>query len=255
MDAATDRALDRMVAFHRRWRFLVLLGALTLLLCLQPVASQLTSLRLFDALLSVVVMAAVLSLAGSRARRWIGGLAGGAVVALLLAGETMASPGSNAWVLAGHLAGAVFLFGSALVTVGAALRRTELSLDSVFAAVCGYLLLGVAWAILYSAIDLGRADAFHMSEELLADATSPERRMSLFVYFSFVTLATLGYGDISPVSLSARTLAWIEAVLGQFYIAVLVAGLVGALIARNPDPRARPAESAPSAGARSRQRR
>jgi hypothetical protein len=214
----------------------------------QPITSALTSWRLFDALLSIVVVAAVLSQAGSRARRWIGGLAGGAVLALLLAGETVRGPASSAWVLAGHLAGAAFLFGSALATVGGALRRAKLSLDSVFAAVCGYLLLGVAWAILYSAIDLGRADAFHMSEELLAGATSPERRMSLFVYFSFVTLATLGYGDISPVALSARTLAWIEAVFGQFYIAVLVAGLVGALTARAPEPAARRAEGAPSDG-------
>jgi len=53
---------------------------------------------------------------------------------------------------------------------------------------------------------------------------------SEWLYFSFVTMATLGYGDIAPVSAIARALAYIQAVFGQFYIAILVAGLVGAHI-------------------------
>jgi uncharacterized membrane protein len=55
---------------------------------------------------------------------------------------------------------------------------------------------------------------------------------SAWLYFSFVTMTTLGYGDISPVTATARALAYSQAVFGQFYIAVLVAGLVGAYIAR-----------------------
>jgi voltage-gated potassium channel len=47
------------------------------------------------------------------------------------------------------------------------------------------------------------------------------------VHFSFITLATVGYGDVTPTTPLARTLAWIEAIVGQFYLAVLVAGLVG----------------------------
>ncbi|MCR4415511.1 MAG: potassium channel family protein, partial [Thermoguttaceae bacterium] len=46
-------------------------------------------------------------------------------------------------------------------------------------------------------------------------------------YFSFITLATVGYGDVTPTTSLARTLAWTEAITGQFYLAVLVAGLVG----------------------------
>jgi hypothetical protein len=46
-------------------------------------------------------------------------------------------------------------------------------------------------------------------------------------YYSFITLATVGYGDVTPATALARTLAWIEAITGQFYLAVLVAGLVG----------------------------
>ena len=55
---------------------------------------------------------------------------------------------------------------------------------------------------------------------------------SEWLYFSFVTMTTLGYGDIAPVSAIARVLAYMQAVFGQFYIAILVAGLVGAYISR-----------------------
>ena len=51
-----------------------------------------------------------------------------------------------------------------------------------------------------------------------------------FLYFSFVTLTTLGYGDLLPLSATAKTLAFVEAIFGQFYIATLVAGLVAANI-------------------------
>jgi hypothetical protein len=55
-------------------------------------------------------------------------------------------------------------------------------------------------------------------------------RIPLFTYYSFTTLTTVGYGDVTPLSTAARTCAWLEALTGQFYLAVLVAGLVGALL-------------------------
>ena len=56
-----------------------------------------------------------------------------------------------------------------------------------------------------------------------------------FTNFSFVTMTTLGYGDISPVSPAARTLAWMQALVGQLYLAITIAGLVGIHIARQKD--------------------
>ena len=63
---------------------------------------------------------------------------------------------------------------------------------------------------------------------------STESRGSVLVYYSFVTMTTVGYGDITPVSPPARTLSWLEAMMGQFYIAVLVAFLVGIRISQGP---------------------
>ena len=54
----------------------------------------------------------------------------------------------------------------------------------------------------------------------------------MLTYYSFVTLTTVGYGDVTPVSPATRTLAWMEAITGQFYLALIVAGLVSVLAAR-----------------------
>lgn len=56
-----------------------------------------------------------------------------------------------------------------------------------------------------------------------------------FIYFSFVTLTTLGFGDVSPLSPVARFLVYLEAIFGQFYLAILVASLVGSRMANMPN--------------------
>ena len=88
-------------------------------------------------------------------------------------------------------------------------------------ALCLYLLLGVLWTILFAFVELARPAAFHYAKDVPGDA------LENFMYYSFVTLTTLGYGDLTPVHPVARTLAYLEAVVGQLYIAVLVASLVG----------------------------
>jgi hypothetical protein len=55
---------------------------------------------------------------------------------------------------------------------------------------------------------------------------------NIFIYYSFVTLTTVGYGDVTPTSIPARTLSWVEAITGQLYLAVLIAGLISAIVAR-----------------------
>lgn len=229
---------NELLVFYGRWRFLVLLCALVLLLCGEPLVIALdASVSLFDVLFLLVVAAAILSHAERRAFRWIGGIIGCGAVALTLLGYSLGGPAGRPLVLAGHVLAAGFLIASALLTITAALRHREITLDTVFGAICGYLLLGVAWGVLYSLIDYVEPSAFRLNEDLAARAVSPGERINLFLYFSFVTLATLGYGDITPVAVSARTLAWLEAVIGQLYLAVLVAGLVGALIARENERR------------------
>jgi len=108
---------------------------------------------------------------------------------------------------------------------------TDITANRLVGAVCVYLLLGVIWAMAYTlinAISPGSFAGFSAMDDPGWD--------SEWLYFSFVTMTTLGYGDILPISATARSVAYMQAIVGQFYIAVLVAGLVGAYVSkRNKD--------------------
>jgi hypothetical protein len=105
------------------------------------------------------------------------------------------------------------------------LQPGSITLERVVGALCIYLLLGMVWAIFFGLVEIAVPTAFHYSSQVPGDP------LDHFLYYSFVTLTTLGYGDITPVHAVARTLAYLEAVVGQLYLAVLVAGLVGRYVA------------------------
>ena len=103
--------------------------------------------------------------------------------------------------------------------------------DEVLGAVCGYLLAAGAWANAYGLTELLAPGSFTLSPGLGQELSSWNGRHALFYYFSLVTLTTMGYGDVTPVRSPATALATLEAVFGQFYIAVVVAQLVGLRLA------------------------
>ena len=101
----------------------------------------------------------------------------------------------------------------------------------IYGAVSIYLLIGSGFGELYGAFAIADPAAFNGVE-----ATESLDRISRFMgYFSFVTLTTLGYGDITPAAHYLKVLAYVEAIIGQFYLAVLVARLVGTYIAQSQD--------------------
>jgi len=123
------------------------------------------------------------------------------------------------------------LFGFLLAAITFTLRQvavgTSISTNRLVGAICVYLLLGVIWAIAYSLLDVAAPDSFTGFSPQVDRGWDSE-----WLYFSFVTMTTLGYGDILPVSAMARALAYLQAIFGQFYIAILVAGLVSAYISK-----------------------
>jgi hypothetical protein len=111
----------------------------------------------------------------------------------------------------------------------------QVTANRICGAICLYLLLGACFAVLYLVVDLVDPHAFNASPPLADrfDERDPRHeRLSLLMYFSMVTLSTVGYGDITPVNRVARTLAWVEAVGGQLYLSVMVARLVGLHLVR-----------------------
>jgi hypothetical protein len=105
------------------------------------------------------------------------------------------------------------------------LHSGRVTSDKIFAALCVYLLLGFVWTYAYALLDDMQPGSFADSTE--TGRTDEVGRIMQLRYFSFATLTTLGYGDVLPRSSTARTMATLEAVMGQIYLAVLVARLVG----------------------------
>jgi hypothetical protein len=97
-------------------------------------------------------------------------------------------------------------------------RGSDVSVHHVQGAVAAYLLLGLVWAAAYALVAALHPGAFTSATPLSQDRS--------FVYYSFITLTTVGYGDVSPVHPAARSLAILEALVGQLYPAVLLARIV-----------------------------
>jgi hypothetical protein len=112
---------------------------------------------------------------------------------------------------------ATFLILAALVLIRV-LAKGEITLHRVQGAVAAYLLLGLAWGSAYELVFVLRPDAFVFAH--------PHQDPMTLLYYSFVTLTTVGYGDVTPLAPAARSLAITEALIGQLFPAVLIARLV-----------------------------
>jgi hypothetical protein len=111
-----------------------------------------------------------------------------------------------------------------VVVLGQTLRAGPVTFHRILGAVAAYLLLGLIWASAYALVAQLRPGAFSGPVSL---ADGPRG----FLYFSFVTLTTVGFGDVLPVHPAARSLTMLEAVTGPLYLAILVARLVSLAVA------------------------
>ncbi len=132
----------------------------------------------------------------------------------------------------GALLLACFLVFTAIEILKYVVRARRVTSELIFGAVSVYLMMGIVGALLFAVLDLWSPGSLRMpggAGSAVDDAT----QFSAVAYYSFVTLTTLGYGDITPVSRLARSLSTMEAVTGQLYLAVLVARVVGLQIAQS----------------------
>lgn len=103
------------------------------------------------------------------------------------------------------------------------LNAKKITADTLYGAACVYLLLGLVWATVYGAIEYLYPGGAFVSDEL---GTSGSISTNELIYYSYTTLTTLGYGDITSVTPIARVLSALESLAGQLFIAFLVARLV-----------------------------
>jgi hypothetical protein len=123
---------------------------------------------------------------------------------------------------------ALLCFGYTIaVVLGYLLRIKKVGADAINAAVCVFLLMGVTWALWYGFVGSFEEQAFSVSREEMESRPGGGYLSIDMLYFSMVTLTTLGYGDVTPITTAARISAVLEATVGQIFMVVLVARLVG----------------------------
>jgi len=118
-------------------------------------------------------------------------------------------------------------------------RARKVDSEVLCAGISGYLLLGVLWMSAYMLVSrLNPVDATHLGAFAFNISSAVPHPLSQFesYYFSFITLSTVGYGDITPLSHGARTLAMLEAMTGTLYLAVLISRLVSLHSSHSPPP-------------------
>ncbi|MHC4414673.1 MAG: potassium channel family protein [Planctomycetota bacterium] len=221
-----------------RYRFSFLLAALTLLMLATPILhllapgshwilAQIVVLILF----TVMLLSAIVAVSESR-------LTGIIAVSLALPAISLQCVNvaleHKGFEIARHLSGILFLGYVVWGVLRHLFTRERVTVDLIFASLCVYLLLGVLWSLAYATMELldPGSFVFALAEEQGGGAMRLGDEQSVFpLYYSLVTMTTLGYGDVIPASSVARMFAAVQAMVGQLYLAVLVARLVGMHIA------------------------
>ncbi len=215
--------MARSVLVHiARGNFFYLLFSLLLLLLLAPLFQEtFIGLIMVDIAYSAVLLSAVYAVSEKRklftlalvlalpiiAARWLNHFLENDPLALVIKSPTI-----------------LFLVFIASTVLFHVLKDEEVAADKIYGALSVYLLIGVTWALLFTLIEGIRPQSF-----LIADVQGASIReiSTHLTYYSFVTLTTLGYGDITPLTPTAKAFSFVEAVFGQIYLAVLIARLVG----------------------------
>jgi hypothetical protein len=200
-------------AFLRR-RFAWLLGLLLAAIGVDPVLEGMGLRgRALEWMLALALLAAAVGTWRARVSRVFLVCVGAAIASSLAFHVAHFGAGS---ALAPALLGAAGLAMAAFLLAGV-LAEGRVDAERICAALCVYLLAGIAFGGLFAALETRAPGSLAGARPIDLDDA---------VYFSFVTLATLGYGDITPAASGARALAVLEAVFGQLYLAVLIARLV-----------------------------
>jgi len=212
-----------LVEKFRDQRFMFMLVSLLLLLCVSPFLEQLGGVHFFlNISYSIVLVSALFAISH---KKWVAVLSTALAVPMFL----------TAWLpyefrgkepLA-MITSILFFTLVVVVIVRHVFRTRVVDREIIFGAMIVYMGMGMIWSYFYQILEYSVPGSFTLP------ATSLAGLRNTFYYFSFTTLTTLGYGDITPLTEQARGLAIVEAILGQIYLTVLVARLVGMHISQS----------------------
>ena len=211
-------------AKRKEGRHLALLILLLLLFVLAPLGVTLRyGVLILDVIGAAILLSGTYAISERKKLYWV--TLAMAIVAVVLSCLILVFPGE--WlVLLSNVCILALLAMFSVSILGDVLRAGRVTANKIYGALCVYLLVGFTFAFIYAILEQLQPGSFSVPEETgqAADYMGKVMRMR---YFSFVTLTTVGFGDIVPRSAAARTFATLEAIMGQIYLAVLVARLVG----------------------------
>jgi hypothetical protein len=214
----------RLPATVPKGKFMRLLVLLLGLLVLSPLSEEFFRLRVLEGLFfTAVFIYAAYSF--SRSRALVAAAVSLAVPAIVL---FWIRPFFSAqWVeISGGLCATAFMAIVIATILHHIFLQQDVGADLIAGAIVAYLLMALMWALLYGVLEAAHPGSFNFPPGTLQ--TPP----ALFRYFSFVTITTVGYGDITPVTPAARAFANLEAIVGQLYLVILVSWLVGMYVSK-----------------------
>ncbi len=201
-------------------RHAYLLATLLLMLLVSPFLRQrIAGIPVLEILLFVTLVSSVLAGAVRRRQRLIGFTLVGAAQLAALAQHAASEPILDS--VRPLLGLAFFAYVASLLLRRIFVETSRVTIETICAALAVYLFLGLTWVFAYSLLEIVEPGSFSVG---VGDTGGSP--FSRFIGFSFVTLTTLGYGNISPMNPRADALAYTEAIIGQIYLTVLVARLV-----------------------------
>jgi hypothetical protein len=176
---------------------------------------------LFAVLFSALLVSGVTNISSRRLPRFAAAALSGSTIAILWLNELHPVPALTAWAV--FLSLLCFLL-LAMVILRQVFMDGPVTVTRIKGAMAVYILIGFSWSYIYQLIDLQIPGAFNLPHS--TTAPNDIRHSADLTYFSFVTLTTLGYGDITAVHPISRMFVIIEALIGQLYPATLLARLV-----------------------------
>jgi hypothetical protein len=208
--------------FQIKERFLILMGLMMVLLVLSPILEQFVTIRkLIDVFLTSIILAMLCTI--TRKKR-VFYYAGCLAIIMLLSLWLKYFVSFDLFARVSMIAGVLFTILVTSQTVQFIVRSKTVTREVVYAAMLVYFLLGQLWAMVYTFLYQINPASF--------DLPGGQGDFLIFEYYSFVTLTTLGFGDITPLTKVAKSFSVLEAVIGQLYLVVVVARFVGMLVAR-----------------------
>ncbi len=206
----------------RKRRFLYLLISLVIQFMVYPyLQGGLIQRSILFFVLSSIVLLGMYAVSGSKRLFWVAIVLGAPAI---LSRFVVLFSGDDLLEMATLVSSILFYLFMTATILFYVFRPNDVTADTICGAISVYLLIGITWSLVYFFVELVHPGSFYISKEYDIDG---QLTSSDFLYFSYTTLTTLGYGDIIPVTPVARSLATLEAIFGPLYLAILIARLVG----------------------------